>query len=148
MLGGGLIVVPALGHQNKGKSSFTGSGLFVLVSQCGSDGGLAVRHGGFCATWSLVAKGLLLLRVRVVVRTSNMKISRRRLADYVKTLHQKACRTCTTINFLHSTNQIIDSRRRRWRCRRQILNSLIVVEVNECFVPFLKKHFGHNLGDK
>ena len=32
----------------------------------------------------------LLLRARVVVRTSNMKISRGRLADYVKTLHQKA----------------------------------------------------------
>jgi len=52
----------------------------------------------------------LLLQARVVVRTSNMKISRRRLADYVKTLHQKACRT---IIFFHSTNQIIDL----WRCR-------------------------------
>ena len=36
--------------------------------------------------------------------TSNMKVSRRRLADNVKTLHQKACRTCTTISFLHSTS--------------------------------------------
>ena len=54
-----------------------------------------------------------------------MKISRRRLADYVKTLHQKACRTCNTIIFLHSTNQIIDLWRCRWRCRRQILSSLI-----------------------
>ena len=53
-----------------------------------------------------------------------MKISRRRLADYVKTLHQKACRTCSTIIFLHSTNQIIDLWRCRWRCRRQILSSL------------------------
>ena len=35
-----------------------------------------------------------------------MKISRL-LADY-KTLHQKACRTCSTIIFLYSTNQIID----------------------------------------
>ena len=42
----------------------------------------------------------LLLRARVVVRTSNMKISRRHLADYVKKLHQKACRTCSTIIFL------------------------------------------------
>ena len=41
----------------------------------------------------------LLLRACVVVKTSNMKISRRRLADYVKTLHQKACRTCSTIIF-------------------------------------------------
>ena len=30
-----------------------------------------------------------LLRAPVVVRTSSMKISRRRLADYVKILHQK-----------------------------------------------------------
>ena len=67
----------------------------------------------------------LLLRAPVVVRTSNMKISRRRLADYVKTLHQKACCTCSTIIFLHSTNKIIDLWRWRWRCRRQILNSLI-----------------------
>ena len=44
---------------------------------------------------------------------------------YVKTLHQKACRTCSTIIFLHSTNQIIDLWRCRWRCRRQILNSLL-----------------------
>ena len=52
-----------------------------------------------------------------------MKISRRRLADYVKKLHQKACRTCSTIIFHHSTNQIIDFWRCRWRCCRQILNS-------------------------
>ena len=58
------------------------------------------------------------LRARVVLRTSNMKISRRRLADCVKTLHQKACRTCSTIIFLYSTNQIIDLWRCRWRCRR------------------------------
>ena len=34
MVVGKLIIIPALGHQNKGKSSFTGSGLFVLMSQC------------------------------------------------------------------------------------------------------------------
>ena len=57
-------------------------------------------------------KGLL-LRARVVVNgTSNMKISRSRLPDYVKRLHQKACCTSAII-FLHSTNQIIDL----WRCR-------------------------------
>ena len=64
--------------------------------------------------------------LRVVVRTSNMKISRCRLADYVKTLHQKACRTCSMIIFLHSTNQIIDLWRCLWRCRRQIFNSLLI----------------------
>ena len=31
MLEGKLIIIPALGHQNKGKLSFTGSGLFVLL---------------------------------------------------------------------------------------------------------------------
>ena len=35
MLKGKLIIIPSLGHQNKGKSSFTGSGLFVLMSQGG-----------------------------------------------------------------------------------------------------------------
>ena len=32
MLEGKLIIIPALGHQNKGKSNFTGSGFFVLMS--------------------------------------------------------------------------------------------------------------------
>ena len=36
----------------------------------------------------------------------------------------KACRTCSTIIFLYSANQIIDLWRCRWQCRRQILNSL------------------------
>ena len=36
------------------------------------------------------------------------KISRRHLADYVKKMHQKAWRTCSTIIFLHLTNQSID----------------------------------------
>ena len=45
---GKLIIIPALGHQNKGKSSFTGSGLFVLMSQCGNINELALQHGGFC----------------------------------------------------------------------------------------------------
>ena len=43
MVAGKLIIIPALGHQNKGKSSFTGSGLFVLMSQCGNNNQLA-RH--------------------------------------------------------------------------------------------------------
>ena len=42
-----------------------------------------------------------------------MNISRRLLADYVNKLHQKACRTCSTIIFPHSANQVIDL----WRCR-------------------------------
>ena len=63
---------------------------------------------------------VLPLQARVGVRTSNMKFSRRRLVYKSKKMHQKACRTCSTIIFLHSTNQIIDL----WRCRRQILNSL------------------------
>jgi len=35
-------------------------GLFVLMSQCGNNNELALQHGGFCTTWSLVAKGLLI----------------------------------------------------------------------------------------
>ena len=64
-----------------------------------------------------------LLRARVVFRTSNINISRRRLADYVKKLHQKVCHTCSTIIFPHSTNQIDF-----WccyRCRRNFFNSAI-----------------------
>jgi len=47
----------------------------------------------------------LLLRARVVNRTSCLKISRCHLADYVKKVHQKACRT---IMFLYLTDQVID----------------------------------------
>ena len=39
-----MVVIPALGHQNKGKSSFTGSGLFVLMSQCGNNNELSHHH--------------------------------------------------------------------------------------------------------
>ena len=60
--------------------------------------------------------------------SSSEQISRRCLPDYVKTMDQKACRTCSTIIFLHPTNQIIDlwRWRWRWRCCRQILNSLLL----------------------
>ena len=44
MVAGKLIVIPVLGHQNKGKSSFTGSCLFVLMSQCGNNNELARHH--------------------------------------------------------------------------------------------------------
>ena len=50
----------------------------------------------------------LLLRARVVVKTSNTKNLCLRLADYVKKLYRRACRTYSTIIFHHSTNQIID----------------------------------------
>ena len=49
----------------------------------------------------------LLPRACVVIRTSNMKISRHRLTDYVKKMHLNACCTCSTIIFLRSTNHII-----------------------------------------
>ena len=72
----------------------------------------------------------LLLRAPVVVRTLNMKISRLRLLDYIKTLHQKACRTCSMITCPHSTNQIIHLWRCRCLCRRQILNSLMSTDIH------------------
>jgi len=50
MLESKLIIIPAIGHQNKGKSSFTGSGLFVLMSQYRNKNELPLQRGGFCAT--------------------------------------------------------------------------------------------------
>ena len=44
-------------------------------------------------------------------------------------LHQKSCRTCSTIIFPHSTNQIINLWRCRGRCRRHFLNSLFAIRV-------------------
>ena len=63
----------------------------------------------------------LLLRVRVVARTWSMKLSLCRLTDYVRRMHQKACCTCSTIIFPHSTNHIIDLR--RCRCRSRVVVS-------------------------
>ena len=51
----------------------------------------------------------LLLRTAFVVETSNMKISRRHLADYVKNVCQKGCRMCSAIIFPPLTNQIMVS---------------------------------------
>jgi len=48
ILEGKLIIISALGHKNKGKSSLTGYGLFVLTSQCGNNNELALQYGGFC----------------------------------------------------------------------------------------------------
>ena len=53
-----------------------------------------------------------------------MNISRRLLADYVNKLHQKACRTCSTIIFPHSANQVIDLWRCRFHCGRRFFNPL------------------------
>ena len=61
-----------------------------------------------------------MLRACVVVGTSNMEISRRHLAD-VKKVHQKACRTCSTIIFPYSTKQINHLCRCRCRCWRHFL---------------------------
>ena len=58
----------------------------------------------------------------------NLEISRCHLADYVKELYLRACRTCSTIIFPHSTNQIIVFRRRRCRCRRLCLSSLFFLQ--------------------
>ena len=46
-------------RKHKGKSSLTGSGLFVWMSQWGNNNEFALQHGGFCTMWSFVAKGLL-----------------------------------------------------------------------------------------
>ena len=62
-----------------------------------------------------------LLRARHVDKTSKIKISRRRLTEYVKNFQQKVCRTCSTIICLRSTNQRIDLWRCRYLCRRHFL---------------------------
>ena len=49
----------------------------------------------------------LLLCVHVVVETFSLEMSRCHLADFVRALCKSACRTCSTIIFAHSTNQII-----------------------------------------
>ena len=63
----------------------------------------------------------VLLPAHVVITTSNMKI----LADCIKNMHQKACHTCSTIIFPHSTNQIIDLLHCRCHCSRHFLNFLV-----------------------
>ena len=63
-------------------------------------------------------------RCRQILKYKNL---RRHFEDYVKKLHQKACRPFSTIIFLHSTNQIIDLWRFRFRRRRLFLNSLLPV---------------------
>ena len=55
----------------------------------------------------------LLLCGHVVVKTLNLEC------------YWSACRTCSTIIFLHSTNQIIVFSSCRCRCRRPCLNSLV-----------------------
>ena len=65
----------------------------------------------------------LLLCVHVVVETLNLEISRCHLADYVKNVVLSACRTCSTIIFPKSTNQII------LFYRRPCLSSLLSVAV-------------------
>ena len=66
------------------------------------------------------------IRIKKFAFTSVCVYNRLRVdGAYVRTFHQKACCTCSTIIFLHTTNQIIDLGRCRWRCRRQILNSLM-----------------------
>ena len=70
----------------------------------------------------------LLRRARAVLRTSDMKISRRHLANYVKKVNQDACCTCSSIIFPHSTNRIIDL----WRCRcRRRFRRKLLINFNE-----------------
>ena len=69
MVVGKLIIIPALGHQNKGKSSFTGSGLFVLMFQCGNNNELARHHVHVivCCKRSIIAVLLLVMKGGILV---------------------------------------------------------------------------------
>ena len=62
-----------------------------------------------------------------VVKTLNLEISRCHLTEYVRELYRSACRTCSTIIFPHSANQIIDLWRCGCHCRRLCLSSRITV---------------------
>ena len=64
-------------------------------------------------------------RCRRSIKYANFTSSSDRLRQK---LHQKACRTCSTIIFPHSTNQIIDLWRCLCRCRSHFLNSLFSCE--------------------
>ena len=64
------------------------------------------------------------LRCRQSLKYENFTSSFGRLCQK---LHQKSCRTCSTIIFPHSTNQIINLWGCRGRCRRHFLNSLSFV---------------------
>ena len=66
------------------------------------------------------------------------KISSRHLADYFNKLHQKAWRTCCTIVFLNSFNQIIDLWCCRSRSSHRFLNSLIMY--SETFALYFRPH--------
>ena len=65
----------------------------------------------------------LLLRAGVVLRTSNLKIPRRRLTVCEKEIYLNALRTWRVIIFPHSFNHIIDWW--RLRCRYHLSNSLV-----------------------
>lgn len=58
--------------------------------------------------WKIYHWGLTLMSQSFL----KMKISHRRLTDYMKKLHQKACPTCSKIIFPPSTKQSIDL----WHC--------------------------------
>ena len=79
MMAGKLIIIPALGHQNKGKSSFTGLGLFVLMSQCGNNNVHEILNGwyrrmrltyvsSFCPLKRSKAKSWKICRVRHAIQ--------------------------------------------------------------------------------
>lgn len=74
----------------------------------------------------------LLLFVYVIFETLNFEISRWHLADCIKECDQSVCRSCSTIVFPLSTNQVIVFWRRR--CRRTCLSSPCSWRRN---VPFL-----------
>ena len=81
-------------------------------------------------------------RCRQNVKYENFTLSFGRLRQNIAP--RKACSTCSTIIFLHSTNQIIDLWRCRWHCRRQILTYLMTMttttpQIND-LIGWMKKN--------
>ena len=68
------------------------------------------------------------LHAHVVVKTSNLVVSRRRYAEDLKNICYNPCGTCSTIIYDLLTNDIILLWRCCCRCRRRFLNSLIIIK--------------------
>ena len=90
-------------------------GWITTVKDLGRLRVLRLFHVGHVVqTFACLARKVFMWRQRMkdLLLRSGLRISRRYLADYVKKLHQRACRTFNAITLLHWTNQFIA----KWRC--------------------------------
>ena len=81
-------------------------GNFMLVTLCEMHD-VSFHFIGANDFMSIQSVKVVLLWARAVVKTSNMKISRRHFTNYPKEMFLIACCTCSTMICPHSTNHII-----------------------------------------